>query len=114
MQIIDLSSSWNYRTDEKGNGIQEQYYNQEFVSSPFLLPGSTCDNHIGTPTQYHEEFNPQTVRAPRERYEYVGPLWLQKKIAIPQSFRTRPSAFSWNVSTWLPGFGSMGYKSTDK
>ncbi|MEI3412051.1 MAG: hypothetical protein V8Q57_01640, partial [Blautia sp.] len=31
--------------------------------------------------------NPQTVRAPRERYEYVGPLWLQKKIAIPQSFQ---------------------------
>ncbi|MEI3412077.1 MAG: hypothetical protein V8Q57_01790 [Blautia sp.] len=53
MQIIDLSGSWNYRTDEKDNGIQEQYYNQEFVSSPFLLPGSTCDNHIGTPTQYH-------------------------------------------------------------
>ena len=79
MQIIDLSGSWNYRTDEKDNGIQEQYYNQKFVSSPFLLPGSTCDNHIGTPTQYHEEFNPQTVRAPRERYEYVGPLWLQKK-----------------------------------
>ena len=87
MQIIDLSGSWNYRTDEKDNGIQEQYYNQEFVSSPFLLPGSTCDNHIGTPAQYHEEFNPQTVRAPRERYEYVGPLWLQKKIAIPQSFQ---------------------------
>ena len=71
MQIIDLSGSWNYRTDEKDNGIQEQYYNQKFVSSPFLLPGSTCDNHIGTPAQYHEEFNPQTVRAPRERYEYV-------------------------------------------
>ena len=51
MQIIDLSGSWNYRTDEKDNGIQEQYYNQEFVSSPFLLPGSTCDNHIGTPAQ---------------------------------------------------------------
>lgn len=80
MKTIDLSGNWNYKTD-----IDESYKIKptEFEDNAFILPGSTCDNHIGTKQEYFDKISKEAVRAPRERYEYIAPLWLQRTVNIP-------------------------------
>lgn len=83
MNILDLSGLWAYKTDEDDRGITDRYYAETFESDGFRLPGSTCDNHVGRKQEYYQEITKEAVRAPRERYEYVGVLWLQREIDIP-------------------------------
>ncbi len=86
MEILDLSGSWFYRTDYEDNGVKDGYYREEFESGGFKLPGSACGNGIGKKQEYYEEPSKEALRAPRERYEYVAPLWLQRKVDIPEDF----------------------------
>ena len=85
MDIIDLGGSWSYRIDPDDTGIRSRYYEERFVSEPFRLPGSTCENGIGKKQEYYDGLTKEAVRAPRERYEYIGALWLQREIEIPES-----------------------------
>ncbi len=73
MEILNLAGTWNYTTDTGKTGL-------------FTLPGSTCDNRIGRRQEYYTELNERTVRAPREKYEYIGPLLLEREIEIPDSW----------------------------
>lgn len=84
MKWIDLSGSWQYRLDPEDEGIQKQYYLDRFVSNDFGLPGTTCEHQLGIKLSDFEEFNQETVRAPRERYEYVAPLWLQREVELKE------------------------------
>lgn len=86
MKIIDLSGEWLYKTDYKDLGIHERYYNDKFELGCFMLPGSTCENGIGKKQQYYDELTKEAVRAPREKYEYIAPLWLQREIIVPPEF----------------------------
>ena len=80
MKTIDLSGKWNYKTDiDNGQTIDSI----KFENNNFNLPGSTCDNRIGKKTEYFDKISKEAVRAPRERYEYIAPLWLQKTVNIP-------------------------------
>lgn len=95
MKIIDLSGEWLYKADVNDIGVVEKWYEQDFSKCIvkasdqveegnflFHLPGSTCDNRIGKKQEYYEQYSKEAVRAPRERYEYIAPLWLQKEIDI--------------------------------
>ena len=85
MKIIDLSGSWFYRTDEGDEGLAKGFFRQKFDEAlKFSLPGSTCDNQIGMPCEWFEEYEKEAVRCPRERYEYVAPLWLQTSFEISE------------------------------
>jgi len=86
MKIINLSGKWRYETDEKDMGIQEKYYARKLSHNGFVLPGSTCDNKIGRRQEYYEKMTQETVRAPREKYEYIGALWLQREVEIPEDW----------------------------
>lgn len=86
MRTIDLSGSWKYKLDENDEGLVKGYFNMPFTDSGFILPGSTCDNKIGKKQEYYTELTKEAVRAPRERYEYIAPLWLSKEVEIPQEF----------------------------
>lgn len=81
MEILDLSGVWRYQTDEEDTC---QFGGERFPDSSFMLPGSACDNHVGKRQAYYERFSREAVRAPRERYEYIAPLWLQREIEIPE------------------------------
>lgn len=81
MEILDLSGVWRYRTDEGGT---LGFGGERFPDSRFVLPGSTCDNHIGRKQEYYDRYCKEAVRAPRERYEYINPLWLQREIEVPE------------------------------
>lgn len=89
-EFIDLSGKWKYKTDEADKGLTLHYQNidfeTDFEAGDFFLPGSACENGIGKKQEYYSELSKEAVRAPREKYEYIGPLWLQKKVYIPESF----------------------------
>ena len=80
MKTIDLSGKWNYKTDIDDSQTIDSI---KFENNNFNLPGSTCDNRIGKKTEYFDKISKEAVRAPRERYEYIAPLWLQKTVNIP-------------------------------
>lgn len=84
MNIIDLSGIWRWETDENDIGILEQFYSRCLKNDGFKLPGSTCENGIGKKQEYYSELTKEAARAPREKYEYVGALWLQHEVEIPQ------------------------------
>lgn len=84
MNIIDLSGQWRWETDEEYCGTAQKFYAHELKNTGFKLPGSTCENKIGKRCEYYDEFSKKAVRAPRERYEYVGALWLSREIDVPK------------------------------
>lgn len=86
MYKIDLSGEWLYETDEQDKGIYEEFFKRSLKHTGFKLPGSSCDNKIGKKQEYYTEYSKAAVRAPRERYEYIAPLWLQRKINIPKEY----------------------------
>lgn len=86
MKILDLSGAWSYKTDYDDIGITKEYYNEKFELGGFMLPGSACENSIGKKQEYYNELSKEAVRAPRERYEYIAPLWLQREIVVPDEF----------------------------
>lgn len=82
--ILDLSGEWSYETDLRNKGIVNKFYNKDLKNKGFSIPGSTCDNGIGK--QYLSKTKEEDLRCLRERYEYIGPFWIQRKIYIPPSF----------------------------
>lgn len=86
MDILDLSGNWNYAEDIDDSGLLNKYYETKLPNTNFILPGSTCDNHIGHKQEYYDELVKEAVRAPREKFEYIAPLWLQKEVIVPEEF----------------------------
>lgn len=74
MEIIDLSGKWLCSSPDKS------------ICREVILPGSSCENGIGTKQEYYDEYTKEAVRAPRERYEYIGELIYERDIDIPESF----------------------------
>lgn len=86
MKTIDLSGNWSYKIDYDDLGIQKEYYKYKFELGGFKLPGSACENRVGKKQGYYNELTKEAIRAPRERYEYIAPLWLQSEIIVPEEF----------------------------
>lgn len=86
MKTIDISGKWSYRTDENDIGIANEYYSKPIEAGDFIIPGSACSNGIGKKQEYYNEFSREALRAPRERYEYIAPLWLSREIVVPEEF----------------------------
>lgn len=81
MKTIDLSGTWRFKTDE--NAVYT-FTGERFLGEGFTLPGSACENKIGKPQKYYDKISKEAIRAPRERYEYIAPLWLQRDITAPK------------------------------
>ena len=86
MKKLEISGNWNYKTDAEDYGVQNGWFTMEFKENPFVLPGSACENRVGVKQEYYDELTNESIRAPRERYEYIAPLWLQKKVTIPNEW----------------------------
>lgn len=81
MKRIDLSGKWRYKIDMEGT---YRFDGERFSEDGFELPGSACENCVGKKQEYYDRISKEAVRAPRERYEYIGPLWLQRDIEVAQ------------------------------
>lgn len=86
MKVIDLKGVWKYKTDEDDCGVGREYYKSMVVDGDFNVPGTTCSNMIGRKQEYYDVITKENVRAPREKYEYIAPLWLTREIEIPEDF----------------------------
>ena len=75
MKIINISGQWNCVSPFDISSIKTVH-----------LPGSSCENGIGTPVTYYDEYAKEAVRAPRERFEYIGPLDYFKTVDIPEEW----------------------------
>lgn len=84
MKYLDLKGNWNFETDEADRGMAQEYYKRKLKREGFILPGSACENGVGKKQEYYEAFSKEAIRAPRENYEYIGPLWLQREIEVPK------------------------------
>lgn len=108
MLSMDISGNWKYRTDEADCGVQNAWFAVQFTESAFKLPGSACENKIGTKQEYYKELTKESIRAPREAYEYIAPLWFQKEVVIPKEWEGKSiSLFLERVNMasglWLDG-----------
>lgn len=84
MTTIDLSGLWRYETDPEDTGVQREVYRRPLKETGFRLPGSACENRVGTAFDPAQHPFSAIIRAPRERFEYIGPLWLQREFVFPE------------------------------
>ena len=80
-QEVDLSGKWGFQTDVmdfwRGSlGLRHSYRLQESI----MLPGITDDYNIGYKSPYRHLDRLTRV------YEYMGPAWYQREIAIPKEW----------------------------
>ena len=72
---LDLSGEWHCESPDGE------------INTKVTLPGSSCENGIGKKTQLPLRYTRAAMRAPREKYEYIGPLYYSRKINIPKEFK---------------------------
>jgi hypothetical protein len=86
LKIIDLSGEWRYETDADNIGYSQEFYKRELKNDGFKLPGSACENAVGIKQESFLELSLETVRCLRQKYNYIGALWLQRDVYVPESF----------------------------
>ncbi len=86
MMVLDLSGAWRYETDPGDSGLARGLQGGALAGAGFALPGSASENRVGTPFDAGAHTFREIIRAPHERYETVGPLWLSREIDVPQAF----------------------------
>jgi hypothetical protein len=97
---ISLAGEWAFRLDHDGVGIERHWYDAP-LPDVVKLPGSTDENHWGKPNHRKPDFN-HLARL----YEYTGPAWYQREVAIPPAWRgKRVTLFlercHWETSVWV-------------
>lgn len=86
MELLDLSGVWRYDTDPENTGIEKQFFKRKLKGESFMLPSSSCENKVGGKLKKYENLNSESVKCLRERYQYIGALWVQREIYVPPSF----------------------------
>ncbi|MCH5212666.1 MAG: hypothetical protein J1G06_06605 [Oscillospiraceae bacterium] len=89
MKTIDLSGEWLYNIHPQSVYENEPSPSGVFADewrSGYKLPGSACENGLGKRQEYYDELTKEAVRAPREKYEYIGRLYVRRKIEIPKDW----------------------------
>lgn len=83
MNSISLTGAWRYETDPEDTGRARKLYTRPLTQEGFHLPGSACENQVGHPFRASEHTFREIIRSPHERYEYIGPMWLQREVELP-------------------------------
>lgn len=97
MKKMSVSGIWNYFIPDNGKDIsfEEVWKHRESFQTGFQLPGSGCEQKIGKKQEYYDSFCKEAIRAPREKWEYIGAIYLQKEIEIPMEWEGK------NISLYL-------------
>ncbi|MBB6734206.1 sugar-binding domain-containing protein [Cohnella zeiphila] len=84
---LDVSGQWRYRLDSADAGLEQGWYEDTFHEEDRLrLPGTTNENGVGEEPVFPAELNKETVRSLRQRHRYVGAVWYQREIRIPDDW----------------------------
>ena len=97
---ISLSGQWAFRLDPGKVGIEQQWFGTALPDKT-RLPGSTDENHYGTPNTRKPNYDYLS-----RLYEYTGPAWYQRTIDIPAKWKgKRVTLFlercHWETRVWL-------------
>lgn len=101
---ITLAGEWHLRLDPDDSGIAGEWYRKtDQFSDRINLPGSTDEQHFGRKNDRREAGH--LTRA----YEYDGPAWYQREIAIPEAWQgKRITLFlercHWETQAWLDAY----------
>lgn len=55
-------------------------------SKTFTVPGSACENEIGTPQEHLSGLSLETARSLKQRFNYVGELYLTRTIELDEDY----------------------------
>ncbi|MCX7714446.1 MAG: glycoside hydrolase family 2 [Clostridia bacterium] len=89
MQTISLSGFWDYQTDETDIGKSQAFYKKKLNNSNFKLPGSACENNVGTEPERYDIMTKDAVRSLRQHHIYTGVMWYQREIEIPKEWMNK-------------------------
>jgi hypothetical protein len=102
----NLAGTWRFRLDPDDVGHSQNWADAEF-SDEVRLPGSTDENHVGTPTppDYRGKDAMQWLT---RRFKYVGPAWYQREVEIPAAWQGRRVVLflercHWETQVWVDG-----------
>lgn len=98
---ISLAGTWDFKLDEKNEGLKQNWQLQSF-SDKIQLPGTTDEAHFGTKTS-GSDFGILT-----RVYKYVGPAWYQKEIVVPSMWKSKDVVLElervmWKSTVFLDG-----------
>ncbi len=79
INTLPLSGEWNFKLDPQNDGLTEQWQSARFTETT-NLPGSTNEHSIGTPVPDKQ------ISFLSQHYEYVGPVWYERTITIPEEW----------------------------
>ncbi|WP_455592723.1 sugar-binding domain-containing protein [Bacteroides sp.] len=93
---IDLSGKWGFQTDimDFRRGSLDVRYMHRLQES-IVLPGITDDYQIGYKSPYRHLDRLTRV------YEYMGPAWYQREIAIPKEWKGKRIFMYFERTHWL-------------
>ncbi|MFP5114689.1 discoidin domain-containing protein [Bacillaceae bacterium C204] len=89
IDIVSLSGIWNYELDQNDIGLQENWNKRILQESGFRLPGTTALNQVGEPLELEPEMTKEAVKCLRQHHRYVGAVWYQKRISIPETWNNK-------------------------
>jgi len=128
-QSISLAGEWLFQLDRDNLGEQEKWYDGA-LTGRITLPGSTAGNGFGddvsvdtkwtgkivdqswfTDAKYEKYRQPGSVKIPfwlTPLKHYVGPVWYQRQVDIPQSWSGKRIALflercHWETKVWVDG-----------
>ena len=126
-KIISLAGEWKIKLDNNNSGIQENWYLENFTDVT-TLPGSCVKNGYGndisldaqwtgdiidkswyTDAKYEKYRKPGTIKMPfwlNPVKRYVGQVWYQKSIHIPENWQGKRIVLSlerchWETKLWI-------------
>ncbi len=126
---LDLSGEWQFKMDSLDQGINEKWYDQEFLET-VMLPGSMVENNKGNPVGYKTKwlgglrnknwFEDKHYKPYLSKNEFLFPYWLipdkhyygaawyQKTITIPDSWIGKNTELyleraHWETQVWVDG-----------
>ncbi|RLD83030.1 MAG: beta-galactosidase, partial [Bacteroidetes bacterium] len=126
---LDLSGEWQFKMDSLDQGINEKWYDQEFLET-VMLPGSMVENNKGNPVGFQTKwtgglrnknwFEDEHYKPYLSKDEFLFPYWLipdkhyygaawyQKTITIPNSWKGKNTELyleraHWETQVWIDG-----------
>lgn len=96
---MSLGGEWAFRLDPDSVGLKEKWHSERLPGTA-ILPGSLDEQKLGIKNSKR-----QINRLTRE-YEYVGPAWYQKEIAIPGNWEDKRVILllercHWETRVWI-------------
>lgn len=97
---MNLRGEWSFQLDAQKLGLRERWFEKN-LNDRIPLPGSTDEAGFGAKSA------PDLVRFTRE-HRYVGPVWYQKTVEIPESWQGKrvvlfPERAMWETKLQVDG-----------